>query len=146
MSKKVGSANRSDGSVNPAAGVNAALPFTPQDVAKAIRWRRPAAFEHKTGFWLCWDAWHAEFLMVHRGWYSMLREWYVIPLYHWTEKELDSATKDFISENYEERFDAWLSKRIEEQGLEQKWAEDYANVMKKMPSYAPCFTKEPSLL
>ena len=139
---------------NPAAGVNAALPFTPQDVGRAIWLRRPARIQYKTGFWLCWDAWHAEFISVERGWYSMLHEWYVIPLYHWTEKELVEADKNLFSGGHgvegllqeRERFAAWLAKRMQEQGLEQRWAEQYAAVMKKMPEYAPCFTKKADLL
>jgi len=138
----------------PAAGVNAALPFTSEDVGRAIWLRRPARIHLKTGFWLCWDAWHAEFISVERGWYSMLHEWYVIPLYHWTEKELADADKDLFRETHDvqdlleerERFAAWFAKRIEEQGLLQKWTEQYAVVMEKMPSYAPCFTKKPDLL
>jgi hypothetical protein len=132
--------------VTPAAGVNAAtLPFSPQDVAKAIRWRRPGFVGKKSGFTLYWDAYHGNFVISGRG-ERLAKEWYIIPLYHWSEKYLDKATKDFFSKNYGERFDNYVLKRIEEEGLEQKWAEQYASVMKKMPPYAPCFTKEPDLL
>jgi len=130
---------------NPALGEKSALPFSSSDVAKAIRWRRPASIAKKTGFTLYWDAWHAHFVLSGRG-ERLAKDWYIIPLCHWTENQLDNATKDFISQNYDERFVAWLSKRIEEQGLEQKWAEDYANVMKKMPEWAPSLNKKADLL
>jgi len=142
-------------SENPdAAGVNAALPFSPQDVGRAIWLRRPARIQKKTGFTLHWDAWHANFVVSARG-ESPAKEWYVMSLFHWTEKELAEADKNlFISGGSgvegllqeRERFAAWLAKHIEEEGLPQKWAEDYANVMKKMPEWAPSLNKKADLL
>jgi len=69
------------------------LPFTEEHVAKAIRWRRPGFIDKKTGFTLCWDAWHGNFVALTRG-RKLMKEWDIIPLYHWSEKELKLARDD----------------------------------------------------